>query len=130
MIKLTLLTFFYRGNDDASLLVIISTSVLCVGLINQPWAAYVTFKKYFRTGLMKYLVNQVINFFVAALCVCIAYPLFSFLDKALLDCSIYVVFVIKIIFCLVVSNVLFFLFYYRTKRFSLAKDFVCNKILR
>jgi O-antigen/teichoic acid export membrane protein len=128
LIKSTLLTFFVKSSENASLLVIVCSSVLCVGLINLPWSAYVTFKKYFKHGMKEYFIQQFLCLFIAILCVCIANPLFKFIDT--IPCSVYIIFVIKIIACLIMPNILFFLFYHRTKQFYYAKEFILYKILK
>ena len=102
--------------------VIISTFV-CTIFINTPWGISILFKHYFKTGMkehyLKLLLNCAITFIGSAgtLFVC-----------SLIKLEGFALIILRGIICIIIPNLIFTLFYYKTADFKEAYRFIKKRL--
>ncbi len=102
--------------------VIIST-IIAFG-ISLPWCNYIVFKNLFKKSHLKNLLKIVLDFLVFSIVGIITFFMCDFFDYSLQW------FVVRLLICIVLPNVLLVLFYHRTKEFIDLYTLVIQKINR
>lgn len=104
--------------------VLIST-ILSIALINIPWSAVVLFNSFFKNKCYKYFVKQFF-YLVCSVAACVV----TYLLCGLIDGISIIHFVYKMAICVVVPNIIFFLFYFRKREFKYMYNTLVSKIVK
>lgn len=112
-----------------ALIGIVGSTIVTQLFILTPWAAIVTFKGYFEHGLIKYYLQLFTYFVVTAALIILCYPIFAKVSIALGIKGI-LNFLIRLVICIVVTNVVYVIIYRNTTNYKNAKKFVLTKLRR
>lgn len=98
--------------------VIIST-LICSICINIPWGTYILFKNYFKRSPVEYFKQIIYYVFVTAVTAGCTWFICSFLpDEGIVSM------VLKGLICVVISNIILWIFYHRMKEYEYTKQLV------
>lgn len=87
---------------------VLISSILAMGIISLPWEAHVLYKNYFKKNELKYYFDLI------KYCILILLnSLFTYFLCSLLPLYGIHVFALKLIICLIVPNIIFFIFYFK-----------------
>ena len=98
--------------------VIVST-ILCSLFINIPWGTIILFKSYFKMSPLEYFEKIVYYLFIIFTAGVITYFVCGFVKNFGI-----VGLIMKMLICVIIPNVVFFLSYYKTKEFKEARILV------
>ena len=128
-LNITCVYTLQRFGDDIALIGVVLSTIISNLVIGTPWATYITFKKYFKSGLGEYAFKLVRNFLVTlAICV-FGYFAMDYLDKMLTFDGVLAL-LIRLVICLILPNLLYFLIYMKTEDFKYAKKYVLVRLKR
>lgn len=101
--------------------VILATIITLIG-INFIWGAYILFKHYFKRSMIEYLKIQGIQIVLSAIACGLVLFVCNMIGNGIVG------FVLKMIICAVIPNIIFFIFYWKTSLFREAKVFVVRMV--
>lgn len=102
-------------------------SSACIG---TPWATFVTFKIYFKTGLKNYTI-RIFQFFLVSIMVCsIVIPIWSLFSPLLSNMNKIFTFIIQLVYVTLFFNLFMYLCYFKTNVFKNSKQFLAERIAR
>ena len=104
---------------------IIISTIVSIIIVIFPWSTYILFKEYFKTGYKKYLKDYFINLVVTVFIALITYLVCSYFYKYNI-----LYFLINIVICTFLPNILYFMFYFHTDIFKDSYAWLKQKILR
>lgn len=102
---------------------ILLATTISRALTNTWYDPYAVFKYGFNKSPLLYLGRYIEYFVVLLIIVFINYTIFSFINGSLIFRLI-----LKIIICSIITNIVFFLAFHRSKEFNKLKCIVCNSI--
>lgn len=100
---------------------IVTGTVIAMGMIGLPWEAVVLFKGYFKRSAGEYFI-KIIKMMAVSAMICGS----TFWLCSLIPFNIYARFILKLMICLAVPNILFVICFHRTKNFEMVKEFVIH----
>ncbi len=89
---------------------IVTGTVIAMGMIGLPWEAVVLFKGYFKRSAGEYFI-KIIKMMAVSAMICGS----TFWLCSLIPFNIYARFILKLMICLAVPNILFVICFHRTK---------------
>ena len=92
---------------------IIISTIISIVFVIFPWSSFILFKKYFEDGYKSYLKTTILSAIITILTAFITYIFCNIFFKNTLGNLI-----IKIIICIILPNIIMFMFYSRTKIFK------------
>lgn len=98
--------------------VIIST-IVTIAFINIPWGAYILFKYYFREEIIPFL-KDTLKYIVELMVVCII----TYSICTLITGQSILSFLVKLVICCVIPNILFFLIFRKSKYYQRGMQFI------
>lgn len=98
---------------------VLMSTIITIIFINIPWASYILFKYYFNKNVYVYWMKMIINIIPVGIAAVGSYFITSFLA----DSGI-IAFLMRGIVCFVITNGVFFLFYFRTNEFRRMTDII------
>lgn len=98
--------------------VIIST-IVTIAFINIPWGAYILFKYYFREEIIPFL-KDTLKYIVELMVVCII----TYSICTLITGQSILSFLVKLVICCVIANILFFLIFRKSKYYQRGMQFI------
>lgn len=102
---------------------ILISTIISIVFVIFPWSSLILFKKYFRNGFKNYIIRTFSNTIITVIIGFITYGLCSLFAKFnLLN------FAIQIVICIIIPNLLFYLFYHKDKLFKESYMWISNKI--
>lgn len=126
-LNITSVFLLRRFGGDIALIGVVASTILSNLIIGTPWATYITFKQYFKGGLGEYVLKLVRNFLVTV-CVClVGYFAMNYLDRTLTIGGI-PAFILRLVICLILPNILYFLVYMKTEDFKYAKSYIMARL--
>lgn len=125
-LNITFVLFLRRLGNIYALIGIVFSTVIADLLVSTPWSIKVTFNVYFKHGAKKYVYSLLTYFFVT----CVNYVITIGVSKVLwiLDIPFILKFLLNCVVCIIIPNVIYFMFYFKTKQFKLAKNFLLSGI--
>ena len=105
---------------------IIIATIITIAVYNVIIRTYILYRHYFKNSQREYYLKQ--------LCYLIITVIAYFITKninCLIHCSSkYVDFFVRLLLCMVIPNFIYILFYFNTKDFQNAKNFVLKRVLK
>ena len=103
---------------------IVISSIAALMLVEIPWEVHIFFKLYFKKSEFGYYL-QIFKFSLVALVATVgSYFACMYIPENIIG------FVLRIVICIIIPNILFFAVYFRTEEFNSAKDRVLRLIKR
>ena len=127
VLSLIFVYFLRDKGDEYALGGVVVSSIISYIFISSPWSAYVLFQKYFKKGLVYAYLKTYMYFFFTILAVVLSYPLFA-LFPAEEGTQGYVNFLFRILLCLIIPNVLFYIYFHALPEFKEAKLFIISRL--
>lgn len=103
--------------------VLIGTTISSI-FVSIVIEAYVVYKHCFHKNVIRYFVRYGVNFLITIIAFCATNVACHFITDGGVD-----KFVIKIIACIIISNAVFFIFFYKTKEFRTLIEIAKNKLV-
>lgn len=98
--------------------VLIST-LLCTIFINVPWGSIILFKNYFKTSPLEYFLQTLFYLAVTSVAGVSTLLVCNFLPS-----TGFLIMLVKGLICVIIPNIVFFIFYHRMKEFEYTKHLV------
>lgn len=98
-------------------------TIISIVLINIPWASYILFKHYFKKPVFSYYGRIIWNTLIVMLGSALTYLICSMISVQ----GIYAL-VIKMIICIIIPNLVFWLIYSKTQEYDAAKTLVMRML--
>lgn len=104
--------------------IIISTAI-SIGIVGIPWCANILFKNYFKgKSVGRFLILHIFYAIVTVLVIFITNIICSFVPNSGVKS-----FIMKLIICLIIPNICYFIVYFKTNYFKISLEFIKNKLL-
>ena len=103
---------------------VLASTVISMLFVGMPWLLHNLFSVMFDSGCKEYLFRLVYYSIVTAIVSAISYKVCGFVH-----CGGIIGFILKLIICVTISAILFFIFYFRMREFKEVKQMV-KKILK
>lgn len=101
-------------------------STICASVfVGIPWSSQVLFRNYFKTGIKEYFIMLFKYSITAFITAAITYWICCWVK-----CDDVLAFIIRTFICVIVPNLLFWLYYHKEKEYLCAKTLILKTILR
>ncbi len=128
-LNISLVVIIGHFKSEYALAGVVLSTILSNLLILFPWSLNVLFKKYFINGLKRYVMDLLFYFAVTIISILIALPLMELITNSFDNSLIYTL-VVKAGIGIILPNVIYLLFYYKTDVFKKSVSFIRSKILQ
>lgn len=126
VLNITLVLIFRKYGYMYALIGIVLSTIIADLLVSTPWSIKVTFDTYFKKSAKEYIRYLFLYFFATCINYFITGLIANGTKKLGLKDEVY--FIINCLICLVVPNIIYYVFYFRTKPFLDAKKFISTRI--
>jgi len=101
---------------------IVLSTIISIIFVILPWSSYILYKVYFKHGYKSFWKEYIINIFNTTIICIITYGICNFIKDDFFG------FLFKILLCTIIPNILYFLFYCKTKMFKSTLIWIYNKL--
>lgn len=127
VVKIGLVLWLRQYSDEIALIGVLLATILSYGLINSPWATYLIFKNYFKSGFKENYLLTYKYFAIMLIVSLVSVPIFHLLP--VVDGTIgYLNFLLRALLCIILPNFLLLIIYHKNKQFKEAKRFLLNRL--
>ena len=116
-----------KNNPYYVLLGVSISTFLSQAIIGTPWATIVTFRIYFKNGLLKYIKELTQIFIASCIAGIIVYFLWFLINNYLVLNNLLITLLLKLLFTALVFNGLMFLVFFKTKIFRESLSFMTKR---
>lgn len=95
------------------------STIISMLIISVSWETHILFSKYFKRNMRPYLWSMLKNFLITLFAGSISY-----ISSSLINGSNVIIFLGTLVICIVVSSIIYLLFYSRTDEFRFALDLI------
>lgn len=88
-------------------------------IVTTVWyEPYKLFKVFFKKGISKYYIGQILDFFILVVTYVLMFGIVNFVKIE----NMYISFLVKIMLCIIIPNIIFYMYKFKTKEFKFMKD--------
>lgn len=102
---------------------IILSTIISIVCVIFPWSTYILFREYFKKGYFEYLKKIFINFIITIIIAIMTYYICSIFGENNFKNLIF-----RMIVCIIIPNLYYLLFYFKTKIFSESFKWILEKL--